>query len=566
MKKTKTMKNKIIILWLFLWIYNCSLPLTIHAEEAERIPYPHRTFIYVVDCSGSMGKHQTDLERGKQIISDLLPSENTTIIAFNNRPYITEEKLAFTGETSILSAIRYTNEYINNLWQENPSEKITIILFSDMCSSVSADDGTTKLNKTTAASEQIELSELEADWKIHIDAGSLKFYSLSRIAEEYEKEDDEFSMEFNPQSSDGIEKNYELSINKSSQDIIKSCVQAYSYVLTESNTAHWEESNGMFSEGTVSLTLNESYRTFLYFSDLTDGIPKSDTYKRWEIHYPDKYLLMLSNLSDNTDKFFEINEEAKIDCFIIPQPQLVFKASSDSPECFDALKFTIGISDGQNYLGYDTSNSFCSLEAIPPGQPQTTLTLVYDDASKCYETTYIPAYKGEHKITGFYLLRGTEEIKRTIEKNIDVSPYSIKLKGQLLDNYRYMADDLRNLYDTDSPYEINLSDYYMTQFRRIEFIVEQPTAPEIADWNTCSDNIGKIVIKPNGMGSTILKYTINYYDPETNLLDHSQNLSLKIYVMHQDKTIPLLYILIIALITLFATGCIFLYIKHHQHQ
>lgn len=150
------------------------------AEEAqETMPYPERTILYIVDCSGSMDNYQKALNSGRQMLLDLLPEESE-VVAFNTEAFTPAlgEKLTFEGNTSVLNGIREADQKLEEIWAEHPETEVTAVLFSDMYSTVKAEKCDEELDQESAKKEKGQLASISRRWSNYVRNGKLRFYVL----------------------------------------------------------------------------------------------------------------------------------------------------------------------------------------------------------------------------------------------------------------------------------------------------------------------------------------------------------------------------------------------------
>ena len=522
----------------FLLLYLLTVPATAALEE-EEIPYPDRTFLYIVDCSGSMKDYQDVLNAGRQMLSDLLPAENTIVVAFSEKSYVVSDgSLHFGGQTSVLAGIELADNILDELWAVNPAQKVTAILFSDMYSTVEAADGSTWLTEDTFHAESQRLSDIEARWSQYALQGNLKFYSLNW---NFESPPDGFPVSFSPFTGGvGNFPPLEIRGEESAQEILKACVEAYSCVLTGSDTFAWAEAKTAQSDHFLTISLEDSYRAFLYLEQAPNSISNSDgtvKFRSWPVP-SGGCVLMIENVAGELYTFDGISTDGQALCLTIPQPKIMVDVSADTVICFDTITMSIGGTAGQGYLDYDASNSACLLNiAVPEKDAPLVLSGSYNVDRGCYEFSYRPEKKGSHDITIFYTVYGNEQVRRKILYQLNVDPYRIRLQGDSLRNFQDLRRHLQQI-EAGSEFSFNLSDYYTTSLRRLEFIVGEPDDPEIATWEPVSDAAGAVNIRGLQEGCTMLHYTINYYEDGVDIPDNTEEFTLEVSVHLAPKPEP----------------------------
>lgn len=502
----------------------CIMPCSVLAAEEGEVPYPPRTFLYIADCSGSMGKYKEALETGRQMICDLLP-ENTTVVAFRSDAQIVSGTLSFGGETSVLSGIELADEALADFWQKDQEQKVTAILFSDMDSTVEAADGKTYLQDASFRAEAARLRDIEQRWLRYDAEGKLNFYLLCWNPEKPEG----YPVSFMP-----IRKNmddsqtFKIKQPDSAEEILKTCVEAYSRVLTGSDVAQWCEADGRYSEGVLSLPLTESYRTFLYIDGGCGSIDTSvEELREW--HCNEKTIVMLNNTEQGGEcRINDISADSKVSLFCIPQPQVSVEQSAESVMCYDTVTFSVGTMAGEQYIGYAVSDSNCSVKVTGPDGEESLLPL-YNEEKKCYEIKYTPQKNGEYEFSILYLIKGDKPITRKLSYKIKAQPYEIVLHGQAQRGYQALCTGLQRL-QAGTDFSFCLSDYYTTPYRRLEFIVDEPESSEVAVWDPVSDEKGEVTIRPCAKGSTKLHYTICYYEDGDSEPDYTVGYDLEIDV------------------------------------
>lgn len=498
-------KNMIQRLFLVVCLL-CMMPDSVLAAEEGEVPYPPRTFLYIADCSGSMGKYKEALETGRQMIFDLLP-ENTTVVAFRGDAEIVPGTLYFGGETSVLSGIELADSVLEDLWQKNQEQKVTAILFSDMDSTVVAADGKTYLQDASFRAEATQLRDIEQRW-LHYDAeGKLDFYLLCWSPDEPEG----YLVSFMPIRQNMADfQTFHIEQPDSEEEILKTCVEAYSHVLTGSDVAQWSEINGRQGEGILSVPLAESYRTFLYIDGVCGDIDTSaEGLRKW--HCNEKTMVMLENTEEGeVCRICDISADSKVSSFCIPQPQVTVKQSAESIMCYDTVTLSVGTMAGEQYIGYAVSESGCTVKVTGP-DGEESLVPPYNEEKKCYEITYTPQKSGDYEFSILYSINGDKLISKKISYRIEVQPYEIVLHGRGQRSYQALCTELQRL-QAGTDFSFCLSDYYTTPYRRLKFIVEEPETPGIAVWAPVSDEKGEVTVRPCEKGRTKLYYTICYYE------------------------------------------------------
>lgn len=502
--------------------------------ETATVPYPPRTFLYIVDCSGSMRDYQQALNQGRQLLLDLLP-ENTIVVAFaENRLPITDGKLRFGGNTSILTGIREADRVLEELWANSPEQQITVVLLSDMCSTVEADHPTIPIDKnsTQCEAEIEQLTDIAKRWSNYVLADKLRFYTLNWASTSSEGQSAGVYMPFfvpspNPETADPVP-----STMPTNADILKTCVEVYAGVLTGRSSAEWQHTAGNWSGNIMTVALDDRYRSFLYLDQTPSCAidPKGESMKIWSL--PDGCCLLLAEGGEKESCTIEgVSADVQILTFTIPQPKLEVSFSADPMSIFDPVTILVAATDGKNYIGYDDSNSVCFLEVTAPGEsnPQV-LSSSYDPLQSCYEFTFIPEILGDYKFKLTYMILGanTDSQELVFEKKaVCTLPVS---NGQQLREYTALSQKLINL-EQGSEIKFSLSSYYEKPNIRLEFVVEEPEDSTIASWNPTADETGTVTVRANAVGSTVLRYTINCYLGEDSVpcssVEHELSVSVK---------------------------------------
>lgn len=545
------MKNKLCRLLVLLMLF-CLLPgpaaATVLLEnEKTEVPYPDRTFLYIVDCSNSMGDYQKALNTGRQMLSDLLPAESTIVISFNGKAevYPTSE-LTFGGQTSVLAGIEKADSVLEELWSTDPARKVTAILFSDMNSTVEAVDGRTLLTEESSQREQVRLSEIESRWSQYARLGNLNFYSLNWRSK---PSSIEFPVSFSPISGGtGHFQPLDAENADFTREILKTCVEAYACVLTGSDEFRWAEATAAPSGSSLTVSLDESYRTFLYLNQIPSGITNSRgsvKFRLWDSG-SSGYVLMIENAESGLYTLEGVSEDGQVLCLTVPQPKITVNVSQDTVTCFGDVAFSIGIVAGDSYLGYDDSNSSCLLRIAAPGEELTrVLPGRYNESLGYYEFEFTPEKKGTHEITIYYTIFGNDQVLRKISYALDVKPYAIKLMGQAQREYRDLRVHLQKIQKGEE-ISFRLSDYYTTSCRQLEFVVEAPEDPETAIWEPISDGTGAVTVRGLKEGKTVLRYKINYYEDGVDTPDNTEEFTMEIIVLLEDSSIPVWLIIVLS--------------------
>lgn len=527
------------LLILFLLLCLPSIPAA--AEDAKTdVPYPDRTFLYIVDCSGSMEGYRDALNTGRQMLSDLLPEEKTTVIAFTGTAGVVPSGiLSFGGQTSVLAGVEKADEVLNALWSADPAQQVTAILFSDMNSTVQAIDGHTPLTEVSKNEEDARLLEIQKRWDQYAQTGNLNFYSLNWSAT---PAPGEYRVSFSPISGgSGAHQPVDTQSADFTREILTACVEAYACVLTGSDEARWTEAEISTSADTLTVSLGESYRTFLYLDQAPRGIDRDRGAVEFQAWTPSSggCLLMIENADSGLYTFNGVSSDAQILCLTIPQPKITVKVSPDPVICFDNVTISIGTVAGDSYLGYDDSNSSCLLKISGTGDDLgQVLSGNYNEDLGCYEVEFQPDRKGQYQITLYYTVYGNDHVLRTISRPLDVEAYYVRPGPQ---TQRELNALRRQLQQISAGEEITfcLSDYYYTSYRRLEYVIEEPEDPTLAMWEPGTDNTGTVTVRGLKEGETTLRCTINYYEEGIDTPDNSQELTMKIAVLpRKDHPIP----------------------------
>lgn len=298
--------------------------LTVPAmAEEETVPYPARTILYIVDCSGSMQDYQESLNVSRQMLLDLLPKETTTAVAFKAQAYTPGDTLTFGGETSVLSGIMRADEILEEFWAKNLDQEITVVLFSDMYSTVAADDGVTPLTEDLARAENARMDEIAGRWNEYTASGKLRFYSLGRVSSAAEDKPDGFPMSFvvlPPPSLNAV--SHDPGSMGFSSEILKLCAEIYAGILTGSDEMEWEKVDGTWLNGSLTLPLSERYREFLFLDEVPRNAtgPKGDALPCWNL--PDGCILMVEGGTEGTCSIDGVTSSVGVQSLVIPQPRI----------------------------------------------------------------------------------------------------------------------------------------------------------------------------------------------------------------------------------------------------
>lgn len=535
---------------LILLLLLCLLPVPAAAEEDVEtdVPYPDRTFLYIVDCSASMEGYRDALNTGRQMLSDLLPKEKTIVIAFAGTAEVVPSGiLSFGGETSVLAGVQKADEVLNTLWSADPARQVTTILFSDMNSSVQAVDGVTPLTDASYDEEAARLLEIQERWNQYTQAGNFNYYSLNWSVPPLPNERTVF---FSPISSgSGAHQPLDTQSENFTREILTACVEAYACVLTGSDGTRWTEAEASTSAGTPTVSQEESYRTFLYLDQAPDGIECNGRTVKLSPPWTTSSggcVLMIENADSGLYTLYGVSTDAQILCLTIPQPKITVKVSPEPVVCFDNVTISIGTVAGGSYLGYDDSNSSCllNISGTSDDRPQV-LSGDYNEDLSCYEVAFQPDRKGEYQITLYYTVYGDDRVLRTIPYPLDVGAYYIRLDAQTQREFNALRRQLQRI-SAGEEITFRLSDYYHTSYRQLAFVIEEPEDPTLATWEPGTDNTGTVTVRGLKEGETTLRCTINYYEEGIDMPDNSQELILKITVL-PGKNRPLPVWLIVTL-------------------
>lgn len=550
---------------LILLLLLCLLSIPVAADVETDVPYPDRTFLYVVDCSGSMGGYQDPLNIGRQMLSDLLPKEKTTVIAFNGTAKVVPGGiLTFAGQTSVLAGVQKADEVLNTLWSADPARQVTAILFSDMNSTVQAIDGYTPLTDDSCKEDAVRLLEIEERWNQYAQAGNLKFYSLNwRTA----PSSGEYPVSFSPISGgSGAHQPLDTQSADFTREILTACVEAYACVLTGSDGTRWTEAEASASTNTLTVSLQESYRAFLYLDQVPYGIEYNNRdvdFRLWPTS-SGGCVLMIENAGSGLYTIDGVSTDAQVLCLTVPQPKITVKVSPDPVICFDDVTISIGTMAGDSYLGYDGSNSSCLLKIsgtsdnVPP-----VLSGNYTEDSSCYEATFQPDRKGEYEITTYYTVYGNDHVRRIIPYPLDVEAFYIRLDAETQRKFNALRRQLQQI-PAGEEITFRLSDYYHTSYRQLTFVIEEPENPTFATWESSADDTGTVTVRGLKEGESTLRCTINYYEDGVDVPDNSQELILKIAVLPKAaRPISVRMIVVIAgAVAILTAGMIYLIRRH----
>lgn len=527
------------LLILLLLLCLPSIPAAADAAETE-VPYPDRTFLYIVDCSGSMEGYQDALNTGRQMLSDLLPEEKTTVIAFTGTAEVVPSgTLSFGGQTSVLAGVEKADEMLNALWSADPARQVTAILFSDMNSTVQAIDGHTPLTEVSKNEEDARLLEIQERWNQYAQVGNFNFYSLNWSAA---PSPGEYPVSFSPISGgSGAHQPLDTQSADFTREILTACVEAYACVLTGIDAARWTEVEPSTSGDAPTISLEESYRTFLYLDQAPRGIDRDRGAVEFQAWTPSSggCLLMIENADSGLYSLDGVSSDAQVLCLTIPQPKITVKVSPDPVICFDTVTISIGTVAGNSYLGYDDSNSSCLLNISSTGDDlPRVLSGDYNEDLGCYEVEFQPDRKGQYQITLHYTVYGNDHVLRTISRPLDVEAYYVRPNAQTQRELNALRRQLQRI-SAGEEITFRLSDYYYTSYRRLEYVIEEPEDPTLAMWESGTDNTGTVTVQGLKEGETTLRCTINYYEEGIDTPDNSQELTMKIVVLpRNDHPIP----------------------------
>lgn len=507
-----TMKEKMTMnkLWSVLTALVLVWPLTVPAmaEASDSVPYPPRTFLYIVDCSGSMSSYQDALNEGRQMLLDLLP-DNTIVVPFAEKVYPATASLTFDKNTSVLAGIRDADERLEKLWADNPDQEVTAVLFSDMYSTVESDGSNAELieGSEECESEIEELANIASRWSEYVWEGKLRFYSLNWSSDPSDGVRMPFPVPPPPAESAGPLP----SIVPDNAEILKTCVEVYAGVLTGRNSAEWKQAETKWSDDVLTVPLDERYREFLYLSERPSRAigPGGEVLKCWGP--PDGCILLVEGAGEGVCSIEGVSTTAQVMSFTIPKPALDVSFSTDPMSVFNPVTISVGVTDGKSYLDYDDSNSTCFLKVLAPGDstPQV-LTSSYDPVQNIHGFTFVPETLGDYEFMLSYMIFGAEQDVRELvfeKESVCTAPVP---DGQQFREYIALSQKLQAL-EKGAEVQFTLSNYYEKPNIGLEFVVEAPEDDAVAAWDSSMDETGTVTVQGRGPGSTVLRYTINCY-------------------------------------------------------
>ena len=542
------MKNKLwsaLAALMLIWL----LTAPAMAEMVDTVPYPPRTFLYIVDCSGSMADYQEVLNVGRQMLLDLLPPENTIVIAFAEAPRDVTDSLEFGGGTSVLAGIRAADKILEELWTDNPEQEVTAVLFSDMYSTVQADNNTVTLVKdedetSVYSLENKELIDIASRWTDYVWGGKLRYYSLNWPYDSSEEMSKGVHIQFPvppPPSENG---NLFPSTVPGNADILKTCVEVYAGVLTGRSSGGWKSAASTWTDEVLTVALDERYREFLFLDEVPRRAvgPGGEELKSWSL--PDGCLLLVEGGVEGICSIEGTSANAEILSFTIPQPKLEVNFSADPMSIYDLTTISVAVTDGRNYFGYDDSNSVCFLDVTAPGESTPwVLSSSYNSLKNSHEFTYTPETLGKHEFRITYMVLGAEQIVRELVYAKDSVCTPPVPNVQQMREYSALSQKLLNL-EKGKEIQFTLSNYYEKQHVRLEYVVEAPEDDTIAVWEVTAEGIGTVTVQGCGNGNTVLHYTINCYLDGEDMPCYSVEYELPISVKAPPK--PLLNIAVMA--------------------
>ena len=518
----------------------CAFLLCVQIQAAEEsdnaLPYPPRTFIYVMDYSGSMDPMQPAIEAGRDMLSALLPEERTIEIKFAEKVLESEDRLDTVRETSVLTGLRAADQTLGKLWSANPEQKVTVLLFSDMHNTVQANDGRTRLTQAYFDEvERPELQELEKKWNEYVRDGKLHFYTLPWLYQLPNEDSERPTYPFDPTHT-AYAALSEETLPNSQAEILRACVEAYAQVLTGGSGIEWVELSAVEAEGGLSVLLNESYRTFLFSEQALDNVVgdySSSELGPWSLN-SGANVHLLERTKSGTYLLTNLFGDTKVSALAVPQPRITIDITPKDPMCMESsVSIKVGVKAGREYLDYDGSNSDCMLQISAPSGKTEALTAEYGAGQNYYDFSFIPQEKGCYEVSVLYM---SGDDVRSVSEWLEVSAFRVVLKGQARWDYEDLKDKLQKL-EKGQTLDIRLADYYSTPYRRLEFMIEGAEENSAAEWDALSGENGEIKITARWEGDATLRYTINYYDISSGALDNSVDYSLKIEVQKAKPNI-----------------------------
>lgn len=534
------------------------------AETAGNVPYPPRTFLYIVDCSGSMSGYKEILNLGRQILLDLLP-DNTIVVAFAEDILpTTDGQLKFDGNTSILAGIRGADRVLEELWANNPEQQVTAVLFSDLRSTVEADNSGKELDRDSeqCKAEIDQLAEIARRWSGYVWEDKLRFYTLNWVSTRPTGVPMTFPVPPPPsETADPLP-----SIVPTNADILKTCVEVYAGVLTGRSSAEWEHAAGVWSGDVLTVALDDRYRSFLYLDQTPSRAigPGGEELKSWSL--TDGCLLMVEGGAEGICTIEGVSADAQVLSFTIPQPKLEVNFSADPMSIFDPVTISIAVTDGKNYLSYDDSNSICFMEITAPGEaiPQV-LSSSYDPLQHCHEFTFTPEALGDYEFKLTYMILGAETDNRELVFTKEAVCTPPTPNAQQFREYSALSQKLLNL-EKGSEVQFSLSSYYEKPNLRLEFVVAEPEDNTVAAWNPTADQSGNVTVRGNEAGSTVLRYTINCYldceDTPCSSVEYELSISVKPVPQKSSMNIALIAIGLVAAVVII----VFIKKKHEKQE
>jgi len=526
-----------------------SMAAPVSESAVASVPYPPRQFLYIVDCSGSMDGHGEALDVGRQMLLELLPAESTTVVKFTSKAVTLkaseledaeamDNKLTFNGGTSVLAGIREADKQLGELWAADPNQEVTAVLFSDMLSTVDAENGAVLTEADTAVidAERAELGEIAERWSSYVFENKLRFYTLNWPSG---GEPDGYRMRFPvppPSAESAPNLSTEVSLDA---DILKTCVEVYAGILTGNSDTGWEEVSSTAGDP-LTVPVGERYRGFLYFNEIPScavGPSGEELSLAWKLD--DGCVVPTGEGAEGECCFEGVSADVKVMSFQIPQPSLEVSFSSDRLSVFDPVTITVGATDGKNYLGYNENSSYCFLEVSAPGESIPVMpSALYNPDTSSYEFTYTPEMLGTHEFRFTYVVLGAETVSRELVYEKEAECAQPVPSPQQLRGYSALSKKLLEL-EKGGEVSFNLSDYYTSRNLRLEFAVDAPENPRIAVWSSSADETGAVTVRGRGSGSATLRYTINCYLEGENVPSGSESYELQISVPREP--VPFLY-------------------------